>query len=176
MMKKATYKKFAASILAAVLLAAACVSCGNDGDDDKAQQTQQGSVQTQSGSYTLDVNGTAIYPGMQMPATLGEPTSYFEAASCAIEGLDKSYTYGSILVTTEDDGKTERIVGMTILDDGAATREGVTIGDSKDKVLSVYGVSFRDTETSLTYVYGNVALKFLLRDGTVTSITYSIAE
>ena len=31
---------------------------------------------------------------------LGEPKSYFEAASCAFEGLDKIYTYGGFEVNT----------------------------------------------------------------------------
>lgn len=171
-MKKSTYIKYIATAALAALLAASLMSCGSDDLNEETQQT----VQVHNASYTLTVNGQELQPGIEMPENLGEPTSYFEAASCAIEGFDKSYTYGSILVTTEDDGKTERITGMTILDDGAATRNGVTIGDSKDKVLSVYGATGNSTETSLSYTYGSVTVKFLLRDGSVTSITYSIAE
>ena len=112
---------------------------------------------------------------MNMPKDLGEPTAYFEAASCAIQGLDKDYTYGSILVKTEDDGKTERIVGLTILDDGAATNMGVTIGDSRDKVVGVHGAPSNESETALVYSAGEgVIAKFLLRDGSVTSIVYTI--
>ena len=110
-----------------------------------------------------------------MPKDLGEPTSYFEAASCAIQGLDKDYTYGSILVKTEDDGKTERIVGLTILDDGAATNMGATIGSTRDKVVGLHGTPSNESETALTYTAGEgVIAKFLLRDGTVTSITYTV--
>lgn len=171
-MKTSTYFKYIATAALVALLAISLISCGNDTPSEETQQT----VLVQSAAYTLTVNGQELHPGMEMPENLGEPTSYFEAPSCAIEGLDKNYTYGSILIITEDDGKTERIVNMVIQDDGASTRNGVTIGDSKDKVLSVYGATTNSTDTSLTYTYGSVTVKFLLRDGSVTSITYSIAE
>ena len=173
-MKKSTYIKYIATAALAALLAATLISCGSGdkGTEGETQETQQ----IHNAAYTLNINGQELQPGIEMPDNLGEPTSYFEAPSCAIEGLDKNYTYGSILVITEDDGKTERITTMTILDDGAATRNGITIGDSKDKVLSIYGATSKATETSLTYTFDTVTVKFLLRDGCVTSITYSIAE
>ena len=112
-MKK--YVKTVTAMLAVLMLMISMFACGS-GEAEVTHETQR--VE----EWSLNVNGKELYVGMDMPKDLGEPTSYFEAASCAIQGLDKDYTYGSILVKTEDDGKTERIVGLTILDDGAATR------------------------------------------------------
>ena len=166
-MKMKTYVKMM-SVLLAVLMLFALSACGS-GEPEQTQETQR------VPEWSLNVNGHELYVGMNMPKDLGEPAAYFEAASCAIQGLDKDYTYGSILVKTEDDGKTERIVGLTILDDGAATNMGVTIGDSRDKVVGVHGAPSSESETALTYSAGEgVIAKFLLRDGSVTSIVYTV--
>ena len=162
-----TYLKILSLILSLMMLCT-LIACGAE----KVEETQE----TQRvPEWSLNVNGKELYVGMDMPKDLGEPTAYFEAASCAIQGLDKDYTYGSILVKTEDDGKKERIVGLTILDDGAATNMGVTIGSTRDDVVGAHGTPSNESETALTYAAGEgVIAKFLLRDGTVTSITYTV--
>ena len=166
------YMKIFSAVLA-VLLLTTLVACGS-GESEKTQEFQE---TKRVEEWSLNVNGQELYVGMDMPKDLGEPTSYFEAASFAIQGLDKDYTYGSILVKTEDDGKTERIVGLTILDDGAATTMGVTIGDSRDNVIGSHGTPKSESDTAIIYSDSSGALfKFLLRDGSVTSITYSINE
>ena len=162
-----TYVKILAALLA-MLMMIAMAACGNEASEEP-QETQR------VPEWSLNVNGVELYVGMDMPDNLGEPNNYFESASCAIQGLDKDYTYGSILVKTEDDGKKERIVGLTILDDGAATNMGVTIGSTRDEVVGAHGTPSNESETALTYAAGEgVIAKFLLRDGTVTSITYTV--
>lgn len=161
-----TYVKLLSAFFA-VLMLFTLSACGG-GEVEQTQETQR------VPEWSMNVNGRELYVGMDMPKDLGEPTAYFEAASCAIQGLDKDYTYGSILVKTEDDGKQERIVGLTILDDGAATNMGATIGSTRDEVVGVHGTPSEESETSLIYAAGEgVIAKFLLRDGTVTSITYT---
>ena len=162
-----TYVKVLAALMA-MLMMISLASCGSEVSEEP-QETQR--VE----EWSMNVNGVELYVGMDMPENLGEPNNYFESASCAIQGLDKDYTYGSILVRTEDDGKTERIVALTILDDGAATTLGVTIGDSRDKVVGAHSTPKSETETALIYAAGEgVIAKFLLRDGVVTSITYTV--
>ena len=161
-----TYQKIV-SLLLALLMLCALTACG--GETEEPLETQR------VPEWSLNVRGTELYVGMDMPGDLGEPTNYFEAASCAIQGLDKDYTYGSILVKTEDDGKTERIVGLTILDDSAATNMGVTIGSTRDDVVGRHGAPTSESATALIYSAGEgVIAKFLLRDGVVTSITYTV--
>ena len=167
-----TYMRILAVVLA-VLMMTSLTACGS-GEPSGTEEPQE---TKRVEEWSMNVNGQELYVGMNMPKDLGEPTAYFEAASCAIQGLDKDYTYGSILVKTEDDGKTERIVGLTILDDGAATTMGVTIGDSRDKVVGAHGTPVSESETAITYSDSSGAIfKFLLRDGAVTSITYTLGE
>ena len=162
-----TYLRILAVALA-MLMTISLIACGSEepGEPPETQRVTE---------WSLNINGVELSVGMNMPKDLGEPTNYFESASCAIQGLDKDYTYGSILVKTEDDGKTERIVGLTILDDGAATNSGVTIGDSRDKVIGAHGTPKSESETALVYAAGEGAVaKFLLRDNAVISITYTV--
>ena len=162
-----TYVKVLAALLA-MLMMVSMVACGSEVSEEP-QETQR------VPEWSLNVNGVELYVGMDMPENLGEPNNYVESASCAIQGLDKDYTYGSILVRSEDDGKTERIVALTILDDGAATNMGVTIGDSRDKVIGAHSTPKSETESAIVYAAGEgVIAKFLLRDGVVTSITYTV--
>ena len=162
-----TYLRILAVALA-MLLTIPMIACGSE-EPGEPLETQRVT------EWSLNINGVELSVGMNMPKDLGEPTNYFESASCAIQGLDKDYTYGSILVKTEDDGKTERIVGLTILDDGAATTGGVTIGDSRDKVIGAHGTPKSESDTALIYAAGDGAVaKFLLRDNAVISITYTV--
>lgn len=162
-----TYVKVLFALLA-MLMMVSMAACGSE-EPGESLETQR------VPEWSMNVNGKELYVGMDMPKDLGEPNNYFESASCAIQGLDKDYTYGSILVKTEDDGKTERIVGLTILDDGAATNMGVTIGDSRDKVIDAHSTPKSETETAIIYAAGEgVIAKFLLREGVVTSITYTV--
>ena len=65
---------------------------------------------------------------------------------------------------------------MAILDDGAATEEGLTIGDTAEKAKSLYGTPTEETGTALRYAKDGMVLKILLRDGSVTSIVYELAK
>ena len=65
---------------------------------------------------------------------LGEPLSYFEAASCAFEGLDKIYTYSGFEINTYPGKDKDYISSVILKDDSVTTVEGVAIGDSKEKL------------------------------------------
>lgn len=125
--------------------------------------------------YSFIYNNVQITPGNDIAPilnSLGESTKYYEAASCAFNGLDKMYTYGSLQVNTYPDGGCDRVLSIVLLDDSIMTPEGITIGTEKDKVIAVYGTDFEVGETALIYKKGGTELRFILRDGYVTSIQY----
>ena len=80
----------------------------NQGTEDDTADKNPNKT-TEPKGYVFDYNGVKV--GMDMEAApiiaaLGEPSSYFEAPSCAFEGLDKNYNYGSFEIDTyEQDGK-----------------------------------------------------------------------
>ena len=102
---------------------------------------------------------------------LGEANSYFEAASCAFDGLDKTYTYSGFVITTRPDGDRDLVNSILLTDDSVATAEGIYIGSSQADVLAAYG----DAEVAynvIQYTLDNTTLNFILEGGTVLSIEY----
>ena len=103
---------------------------------------------------------------------LGEPLKYFEAASCAFDGLDKTYTYAGYVILTRPDGKKDYINSIQLTDDSVQTPEGAYIGMTTDAVKGIYGDPTEETATLLSYTDGNTTLNFVLKDAKVISIEY----
>lgn len=103
---------------------------------------------------------------------LGEPLKYFEAASCAFDGLDKTYTYAGFVITTRPDGEKDYVNSILLTDDSVTTPEGLYIGANTDAVTAAYGTPDQQTETLMSYVSGATALNFIIQDGAVISIEY----
>ncbi|MBQ7779454.1 MAG: hypothetical protein IJ404_03070 [Clostridia bacterium] len=103
---------------------------------------------------------------------LGEPLQYFEAASCAFDGLDKTYTYAGYVILTRPDGKKDYVNSIQLTDDSVQTPEGAYVGMTPDAVKGIYGKPTEETETLLSYTDGNTTLNFILKDAKVISIEY----
>lgn len=181
-------------ILAAALSVAMVVSlsaCGSEpktiGGDVQNVQTQtqtSTSVSTNEGAgsqTTMDayfftskgVRFTANMDCAEVVASLGEPNSYYEAPSCAFDGKEKTYNYGNYEIGTYEDGSLDRIAIILIRNDLVTTEEGIAVGDSADKVTSIYGNADEASDRVLTYKKGDMKLYFFVEDGKVTSIEYA---
>lgn len=108
-------------------------------------------------------------------AALGEPLSYFEAASCAFDGLDKTYTYAGFVITTRPDGNKDYVNSILLTDDSVTTPQGTYIGATAEEVISTYGDGTQSS-TLISYTNGNTTLNFILRDNLVISIEYLPAQ
>lgn len=103
----------------------------------------------------------------------GDPDKYFESESCAFQGLDKVYTYGSVVINTyPEDGK-DYVLTIELKDDTITTAEGIYIGSSKDDVVATYGAAASETDVALVYEKGECQLTFFFEDNCVTNITYA---
>ncbi|MBE6539225.1 MAG: hypothetical protein E7674_00605 [Ruminococcaceae bacterium] len=167
-------KKIALMVLC-LLLAVSLFSCTTE-DANNNSQSENG---TQSGSkYVFNVaskNNYTVKLDMNMKEVLealGEPLSYFEAASCAFDGLDKTYTYAGFQILTRPDGDKDYINSIILTDDSVTTPEGVYIGVTEADVTAEYGTPAQKTDTLLSYTDGGTALNFILKNGTVISIEY----
>ena len=129
-------------------------------------------------SYSFIYNEAKFAPGDDFTPIyekLGEPSGYYEAASCAFDGKDKIYTYGSVQISVSPlDGK-DIIFLITLLDDSLSTPEGIFVGSEKSAVIAAYGEG-EDNGSSLQYNAGKVKLVFLVRDGRVTSVQYRYVD
>lgn len=103
---------------------------------------------------------------------LGEPDSYFEAASCAFDGLDKTYTYAGVEIITYPDGDRDYISSVRILDSSVSTPEGITIGATQDEVVAAYGEDFQEVGKQYVYEDGDAQLSVLFDGGAAISVEY----
>ena len=122
-----------------------------------------------------------VYKGCELPMnaefaplleTIGEPDTYFEAASCAFDGLDKIYTYGGIELTTYPDGDKDYISSIRLLDNTASTPEGITIGSTTEEVVAAYGNEYTDSGDLYTWENDNAILSILFDNGVAISVEY----
>ncbi len=104
---------------------------------------------------------------------LGEPLSYYEAASCAFEGLDKVYTYSNVSIKTYPQKDKDLVSNIGLMDDSVATKEGVCIGDSKEDVIKAYGDQFTMKGNMMVYGKDGMNLGFIVENDAVAFIEYS---
>ncbi len=105
---------------------------------------------------------------------LGEPKKYNESASCAFEGLDKSYYYGSFYLETYPQGDKDFVSGWWFADDSVTTPEGIYIGSSKAEVEKAYGTDGYNGTNAYTVNKDAGMLTIILENDVVTSIQYGV--
>jgi hypothetical protein len=119
------------------------------------------------------------YPGIGMKAdgvldALGEAKSRVVSASCAFGGNDIVYDYRSVKISANDEEGFERVYCVELVDDMAQTEEGIKIGATAEAVTAAYGEPTTSNAGGVIYTKGGVELRFLMKDGKVTSIQYML--
>lgn len=173
--------------LAAVLMMAGMLLVTGCGDNEKVidgnvqnqgssnvQADNQGSQTAQAKGYVFVSGGVTI--GVDVDAApiiekLGEPDSYYEAASCAFEGLDKMYTYKGFEIDTYPNGDADYVSAVIFKDDSIKTPEGVGLGDTAEAVEKAYGNNTA-TNGTLEYAKDGMKLCFIVKDDEVVSVEY----
>ena len=165
-------KKILTLILALtmVLSLAACggseTPAGNEGGNTVAAD-----------SYTFTYKGVELKlyaEAAPILTALGEPTKYTETASCAFDGLDKSYYYGNIYIETYPENGKDYIYGWWFADDTLSTAEGIYIGAEESAVVNAYGADTFNGTTAYQIKKGEGTLTVIIKDGLVESIQYAI--
>ena len=157
---------------AAMLALSACGS--NGGGDDGGGVV--GDTGASAPGYSFNYNGTEI--SMKSPAApildaLGEAKNYAEETSCAFEGLDKIYFYGSFYLYTYPQGDEDFVNMVELVDDTVTTEEGVSIGDTKEKVEEVYGADSYNGINAYILKSGETTLTIIMNNDKVSSIQYA---
>jgi len=157
-------KQISLYLLAAVILLS-LTGCGSPEPDTQQQR------------FTFTYKGILILPGAEAAPVLealGEPKSYTEEPSCAFEGMDKTYYYGSFYLTScTMDGK-DYVNMLWFADDGVATDEGISIGSTRTQVEEVYGRDCFNGTNSFVLTKGQTRLVILVEEETVSSIRYEM--
>jgi len=125
------------------------------------------------GNYTFDAQGVELVPGDPFdPGALPKANSVYEVPSCAIEGTDNLYNYGTFELTAFDDGEKELIYSILLTDPNITTTEGLALGDDVQKMVDIYGEGY--TQQGNAYVYtGDAELLYIIaQNDKVASIEY----
>lgn len=157
-------KRISLFLLAAVMLLS-LAGCGSVNPD------------LQEENFTFTYNGTQIMLGAEAAAiidALGEPRSYTEEPSCAFEGMDKTYYYGSFYLSTYPmDGK-DYVYNLWFADDGVTTDAGIRIGSSQSQVEEAYGKDCFNGTNSFVLTKGQSRLVILIEEEAVSSVRYEV--
>ncbi|MGN1002850.1 MAG: hypothetical protein ACI4PC_08775 [Oscillospiraceae bacterium] len=134
---------------------------------------QKASAPAAAESYIFFASGVELVPGTVFdPGILPEPDSVSEVPSCAIEGTDNVYNYGTFELTAFDDGTSEVIYSILLTDPNITTTEGLALGDSADKVVELYGEGYTQQGNAYVFTAGAQSLYIILQGQSVVSIEY----
>ncbi|HHY81322.1 MAG TPA: hypothetical protein GX505_01425 [Clostridiales bacterium] len=143
-------------------------------DNPSGQQNQQGSSGNKAG-FVFEANGITIAVNEEVEPIiekLGEPMEYFEAESCAIEGMEKVYTYSGFEIHTYELDGVDYVLSVVFLDDSVATKEGIYLYSDLNSMLEAYGDDYTKTNNQYTYTSGSSQLNFIIENDEVASIEY----
>lgn len=135
----------------------------------------EGAADDQVIDYPFVYNNVTIHmnsEAAQVVEALGESQDYFEAPSCAFQGLDKIYYYSGIELNTYPLDGVDYISSINLIDDSVSTVKGIYLGSSLEEVTTAYGDDFTEDMGLYTYTLGETELTFLIEGNVVTAITY----
>ncbi|MCF0142651.1 MAG: hypothetical protein HUJ75_04670 [Parasporobacterium sp.] len=180
-------KKILCLVLVLTLGVLTLAGCGGS-KETPATEAQANEQQGGNGAQGGEAQAPAAegfvfsYNGTQIPMTaeaapvleaLGEAKSVQETASCAFEGMDKQYFYGSFYVTAGSYNGKDVFTALWFADDSVSTAEGLCIGDSKEKAEQLYGADGFNGTNAYIYEDDTTNLTIIITDDAVSSIQYT---
>ncbi len=145
----------------------------NENQNNDPKETTGEAVTGEPFAFTL--NNVKLIPGDAFDASkLPEAASTYEVPSCALEGTDNVYNYETFEVTAFNDGKSEYIYSIFLIDPNLTTPEGLALGDTLDKAVDLYGSDYTNEDTAYIYESADTQLILILQDGSIISIEYRL--
>ncbi len=164
-------------VFALVFSMAACGGNQTTAPSDNGGETTQETQGQKEPGFAFEYKGAKITlhaDAKPILEKLGEPVKYTESASCAFDGLDKSYYYGSFYLETYPKGQEDFVYGWWFADDSVTTEEGIYIGSTQADVEKAYGAENYNGTNAFVVTRGEGTLTVILENGIVNSIQYAI--
>jgi hypothetical protein len=120
-------------------------------------------------------NGVEIrmgQPALPIIDKLGPPHEYFEAPSCAFDGVDKSWYYSGFVIHAFPLNDEDFILSVILNDDSNRTEKRVFIGMDYDDMVAAYGSDYERNQDQFLYRHGDTSLSFIIPDDFIASISY----
>ena len=125
---------------------------------------------SKNGEGDIYINMTAD----EVVELLGEPNGYFEAPSCALDGMDKVYTYDHCEIYVTEYPDRSAVSAIYLTDDLSSTAEGLTVGDTDAKRKEIYGEAYKSDGYEYTYRKEDTYLRIQVQTGKVSYIYYMV--
>ncbi len=124
--------------------------------------------------YGFKYKGVTIYMdalAKDVLETLPPYDSVYEAPSCAFEGKDRVYSFGSFELNTYETAGVEYISAVIFKDDLVETMEGAFLGMSGEELAALYNDGEKEGNIFVCEK-GEMRLRFFITDGVITQIQY----
>lgn len=173
-------KKVLAVIVAIIVIVAIGVGVyfftkGGSEETNASAENTVNTAEANESTIKLIYEGKDMTPGAVFSRDIfGQEQSYSEVPSCAGQGTDKVYNYGSYEITAYQEGNEEKIYSVYFIDDQISTTEGVKISDDSSVMFEKYGDNYEQTGNQYKYTSGSVELSFIVENDFITSITYTL--
>ena len=134
-------KKISVLLIAALMAGCMMIGCGNSGsgannnNSNNNNQSSNNNKEEAYVGYVFELKDTKIEMNAKMEeltSKLGKEDAYFESNSCAFQGMDKVYAYGSVVISTYPLENVDYVYTIELKDDTVETPEGIYIGSSLD--------------------------------------------
>ena len=141
------------------------------------QNTDKPPVIVQDGVFSFTFGGVQLVPGDLFDAgRLPAPVATSTIPSCAFSGTDNVYTYDTVEIIAYDEGQGEHLYSVYLLDPNTETAEGLRLGDSLEKMVSLYGEDYVNNGTDeYAYYRGETILVVLAKNDVINSIEIRMA-
>ncbi len=160
-------------VLVMLFVVAGCEKPGDSGAKP-SDSPEDNNAQTERFSFVYQ--NVELIPGADFPEKqLPEAASVYTVPSCAMEGTDNVYNYEVIEVTAFQDRSGESIYSIYLLDANTPTPEGLYLGDDLSRVTELYGTTYQQDGTQISYQKGDTLLVLILQENCVSSIEYRMA-
>ncbi|MBR3978087.1 MAG: hypothetical protein IKJ94_00495 [Oscillospiraceae bacterium] len=175
-------KKIVAFLLVCVMLSlSACGAAQNSeisftvGGEENDTVADTGAVQKDDESFYFMAGDVMVTPGMEFDAQALPTDDVYQVPSCAFEGTDNVYSYGSYEITAYNDGEKEIVYSIFFVEPDVTTPEGLANGDDLSMAAELYGEYTQDG-TSQIFTRGNTQLHVIGENDVVVSIELRLAD
>ncbi|MCL2321342.1 MAG: hypothetical protein FWC47_04460 [Oscillospiraceae bacterium] len=107
-----------------------------------------------SGDLVLIINGLNVHvddDAKEVLTSLGNDYTFEEAISCAYKGMDKSFSYDGIEISTLPIDDRDKICEVYVTSDKYETLRGIKVGLKKSDIEETYGKDYTFEDSVLTY-------------------------
>lgn len=162
-------KKLFLALMAVLMMSFVLAGCSGEPTEDNDSGKDEAGYEFASKGVKIQMLAEAE----AVLAALGEENTYFEAESCAYQGMDKIYTYSGFEVRTNEIDSKDFVTSVLLIDDTVATPEGVSLFMTKEDMVGAYGEDYTEEMGLCTYTKGKTNLSFLFEGDEIISIEYT---